>query len=1579
MIKPNWNIFKAKFNDNPQEYFEWFCYLLFCAEFDKPVGVFRYKNQSAIETCPITYDEEVIGWQAKFYETKLAENKTELLAMLDKAKRDYPELNKIILYTNQEWGQGKAQGSAQEKKNNNDPKPKQEIDKKAQEYGIELVWRTASYFESPLVSNTNQELAKHFFSEQNSIIDLLNKRRRLSENILYAIKTSISLPGAKIEIDRGQTLELLRRKLEKNSIVIVHGAGGVGKTALIKNLYEQEVENRPIYVFKASEFSSNNGEDLFEGFGVEGFIAAHTGEYKETVIIDSAEKLADVDNLDSFKNLLTTLIKSKWKIIFTTRDIYLSDLESDLLDCYEVLFDKISLKNLTTTELIKIAEDSDFCLPVDENLLELIKNPFYLNEYLRFSKDQTQNYVKFKSDLWRKRISKNKPEREQAFLSLAFQRANEGQFFITPNQDSIVLKQLAADGILGYETAGYFITHDIYEEWALEKKVDTAFKRKRNNDDFLKEIGDSLPMRRSFRSWVSERLLIGDQGIDRFCLDALQDENIPFFWRDEIWISILLSDNSSEFICQLKNDLLRNDLSLLRRLTFLLRLACKEVNYDTLKNIGIDRFELLNTEYILTRPKGSGWCSVIQFVYANLDDINIENVSFLLPMLNEWNKNYNEGETTRLASLIALKYYQWIIEKKGYISREGNSSQLLQTITQGGSSICNELKEIFNNILSNKLTRGGDPYFDLAKLVLTDIYALPIWKTMPKKVMELASLFWLESNENTARHYSGMDWEKDFGLNENFKEYFPASAFQTPVYFLLKIELKATLDFIIDFTNQSVGSFYKSAKDSSIIEEVDVILSNDLIVKQYICNRLWCAYRGTEVGPDVFYSIHMALEKCFLELASNAEAETLEIYLFYLLKNSRSASITAVVASIVKAYPDKTFNIACILFKTKEFFIYDTNRFVYDLTHKNQLILLRDNFGGPVLRNSIHENERLDACDKKHHKLSLEQLAINCQLFRNSDVSEIIFKERQDKIWEILDGFYENLPDKILEKDADRTWRLFLARMDRRKMEVISDIKEDSIQLTLNPQLDPELKIYSEQAVQENNERFKYTPLNLWATFKKDHDERHKQYPQYNESPYLALDEVKEILNKLHADADNDFVLLNKDIPAKACSVLLSEHLEQLTPDDRNYCKEIIHDYCSIFLSPNYRYQVSDGADFIYLLGLPAIFNVYPDDRETLSVILFFTLLNESNIDALGSQFGFFAIHCMHNLWQDFPSEMESILAGYLQLKPHFDELLRSNLTENHTKGIYTVSQEALFEDFTNQHEDKLILLSKGMLKLSDTQFDKIVDAGVLGVAFSILPTPTLNSEQKSLASYIVEFFARKLLINSRKSEIDYTLRNSFLEKLSYLLLSSSRDDIKVYLSSFLDKFNNSESIAELFNKIISAEDHLGTHGKFWYIWELFFDKVLAICLNHKRQNLYNDKVIKSYLFTTQYWKKECKSWRSFKVTDKLFFKKITSNAGHSPSVLYSMAFLLDGIAHHYLDDGISWVSAQLQNNKNLWEIELEQNTTYYLERIVRAFSFKERERIRKTNQLKQELLVILNFLVEQGSVTGYMVRERIL
>lgn len=115
MIKPDWNIFKAKFSENHQYNFEWLCYLLFCKEYNQEFGIFRYKNQASIETDPIIINGETIGWQAKFYDLTLSKKKDEILSTLENSKKYYPTITKLIFYTNQEWVQTKDKKSLRDK------------------------------------------------------------------------------------------------------------------------------------------------------------------------------------------------------------------------------------------------------------------------------------------------------------------------------------------------------------------------------------------------------------------------------------------------------------------------------------------------------------------------------------------------------------------------------------------------------------------------------------------------------------------------------------------------------------------------------------------------------------------------------------------------------------------------------------------------------------------------------------------------------------------------------------------------------------------------------------------------------------------------------------------------------------------------------------------------------------------------------------------------------------------------------------------------------------------------------------------------------------------------------------------------------------------------------------------------------------------------------------------------------------------------------------------------------------------------------------------------------------------------
>ena len=222
-----------------------------------------------------------------------------------------------------------------------------------------------------------------------------------------------------------------------------------------------------------------------------------------------------------------------------------------------------------------------------------------------------------------------------------------------------------------------------------------------------------------------------------------------------------------------------------------------------------------------------------------------------------------------------------------------------------------------------------------------------------------------------------------------------------------------------------------------------------------------------------------------------------------------------------------------------------------------------------------------------------------------------------------------------------------------------------------------------------------------------------------------------------------------------------------------------------------------------------------------------------------------------------------------------------------------------------------------------------------------------------------------------------YRIRHKFYEKYVYFVLNLNQNEIKEYLEPFIDKFNNSEHTADLIKEFVIAEDYLNTYDNFWFIWNIFKDKIFEISKNGDMY-WHTDKILRSYLFAEVQWKDTAKDWRSFKNTNKKFFKEISETIGHCPSTLYSISKLLNDIGTPYLEDGIIWLSIILNDKENINK-KLEINTIYYIEQSIKRYIYMNREKIKTTNILKNKVLIILNFLIEKGSIVGYMLRENII
>lgn len=741
----NWKIFGVKYDKRETWAFEQMSYLLFCSEFNNRVGLFRYKNQTGIETEPIEKSGKFCGFQSKFYNNSIAENKRDIIDSIKKAKSKNRHLDELYLYINQELSESTDKGKKK-------PRYQLDIEKAAKTEGINIQWRVPSHFELQLSLPDNKYICDIFFNVDPNEGDLLDQISKHNENILQAIQTEISFGDKQIKIDRSSFVEAIANTSQKKKNIVISGEGGSGKTAIFKEFYNSYFKKMPICVFKANELNVNHINDIFHfdhKFTFTQFLNAYKDEPLKIFVIDSAEKLAEISNNDILISLIKKLKENAWNIIFTTRYVYLNDLTFHIKENYHLPFDVNDISLIGADELRFIADEFKFSLPNNQKFLERLRNLFCLREYVQqYSNiDKQGNYNGFIDLLWKKRIQNTVQkdnlhlERENCIISIAKQRCETGRFYI--NADSFpqsALFQLKQDEILGYDEThnGYFITHDIYEEWTLAKIVSRSFSNHSNAKEFFGDLGNSLPIRRAFRLWLSEQLSENSKIIEGFILGAFTNVEVSQFWKDEILVSVLLSDYSKTFFNFFEKEIIANDFKILKRILFLLRIACTDIS------------TIQNSEII--KPKGKGWQEVITLIFKHKPDFFDSNLKIVLPVLTDWCDFNKTGETTRYAGLLALSVIQKTETEENFYMKEVAEENILKVVFNSANELKSELKEIFDQVVSNKWTEHRDPYEGLCSKILEKPYiATELISALPLSIIQLCDLFLAKPAEKARR------------------------------------------------------------------------------------------------------------------------------------------------------------------------------------------------------------------------------------------------------------------------------------------------------------------------------------------------------------------------------------------------------------------------------------------------------------------------------------------------------------------------------------------------------------------------------------------------------------------------------------------------------------------------------------------------------------------------------------------------------------------------------------------------------------------------------------------------------------
>ena len=226
MQKISWDKFKVK-NEDYRKSFEELSYFLFCRRHKRSAGIFRYHNQTGIETEPVKVKRKLIGFQSKWFDSVI--DKEKIKSSITKAKRKNPKLNRIIFYLNQEF----TESTGKKKK---DSQLKIDIESHAKSEKVDVEWVVPSNFEIILSQPSNLDLAQLYFdfSDEFGFIKAFSNPEILTflQSSEYIELPFFNLKTQKIEDITKQILRL------KQKTFLISGHPGSGKSISIYRVFQ---------------------------------------------------------------------------------------------------------------------------------------------------------------------------------------------------------------------------------------------------------------------------------------------------------------------------------------------------------------------------------------------------------------------------------------------------------------------------------------------------------------------------------------------------------------------------------------------------------------------------------------------------------------------------------------------------------------------------------------------------------------------------------------------------------------------------------------------------------------------------------------------------------------------------------------------------------------------------------------------------------------------------------------------------------------------------------------------------------------------------------------------------------------------------------------------------------------------------------------------------------------------------------------------------------------------------------------------------------------------------------------------
>ena len=1407
--------------------------------------------------------------------------------------------------------------------------------------------------------------------------------------VVDGIRTTI---GGKMEIPRRELFGQLCQLIENNPLVFVTGEAGSGKSVLAKMGFSLATIGAVGFAFRAESLAGTHINEVLARFEltIDGLRAQTALHGRKILRIESLERLMekDAEQRAAFLDLLRAIKNDPtWRLLITCRDYSAETVRSAFFGEVGIPCADIFVPELSDAELDEVtAEFPTLQRPMSSDALRrMLKKPFLLDKAVQMQWPTTEPLPSheraFREKVWRDVV--RRPDegqqiglprlRGEILVEVALRRAKAMKPFISATDlDAHALHGLVRDSLLATPTTGddhFAPAHDVFEDWALAHWLDAEFERsERRLAVLFAQVGTYPALRRAYRKWLTELLDTAPQTTDTLVLDVIQNTSIAAHWRDDTLVGVLLSSDANGFLRRNATLLIADGAKLLRQVIHILRVACRAAIPRRLFGI-----EGAGDVFL---PRGNGWTGAAELMESAIPQFGEADFPFVLGFMEDWVQLTRWGlRYPKGAESIAKLALHWLPNVKSWRSpvRDGRERlfKILLIIPLAAKAA---LTQMAMTAMDDK-ERHHD-YKELLELMFNHFYSDALCRDMPDLMISVAeyTLGMHLSVEQALAAGSGYDMNAmndAFGLGfRSSMDDYPSSAYHGPFFKFLSHHPHRGLDFILKFANRSCEAYAHPSNRRRGINgpmRVAIQLPDGKTQMQFGDGRLWELYRDFTHGPDVLKSALMALERWLLNKAARGETDLPEI-LNRLLSQSNNIAVTAVVASVVTAYPGQAGDAAFAILTCKHLFKADLERSVNETMNTRRM-----NTGIWLgLEKKLYDDERAEFARLPHRQQHLEYLAVMLQTsrFRN-------------QVWALLDAYKAALPKESEQDDEIKVWRFRLHQMDTRNFVEVGEAEDGRvlIQASAPP---PELQEMIDAKKPQREIWEATTSLFVWGRSVFAGQPAQGIKPEQWKTKLHAAQTQLASINKVTDQVQTSIALAG---PAYVAAVCIRDHWAELTDAEKEWCAILTCDSVEADADTSDQFKVaalnpveaSRPAAFI----LPALFEKQCAPAVQARLLPALAKAITHSVDEVVK----YAVQGIGAyLWKsDRPLALTCIhmlILEAVEQSRFWSERRRKPVGDAATEDQFRANLLTRLREFV---ENRKSGNDNTILQLDLTRWPGRQVAPHLLTVFGPQFTDPLAREffKRNTAALVLRWTTDQNRRHSRvekpgdEQELDAQVEHLYVDPLVQFTLNQPAQEANEILEPVFSASSHlPEKAAEVVKWLVIRQGEQTPATTFWMLWQRFADGYLASSLPASADNEHsNSAKLLRELFLGDNWG-EARDWNPLHGEEQrmrgLFDRMPASQKGFE---VYT--YFLEKIGSPTLPDALISLAAKMPTTGGA--TLFSEITVFYLETILTRLIYGGNRRIRVETDLRQATMKLLDELVAAGSSVAYKLRDDFL